>query len=91
MADRRATASVAATVLLLVTAGLAWFICGVVWLVDFDDSDPNSARAGISAVVLTFTIIGAVVAGLAGRHARLGRRVLYVGAVVAALPWLGAI
>jgi hypothetical protein len=91
MADRRAVGSVAATVLVLAAAGLAWFVCGVVWLVDFDDSDPDSARAGTSAVLLTITIVAALVAILAARDARLGRRVVYVGAVAAALPWLTAL
>jgi hypothetical protein len=91
MADRRAAGSVAATVVVLAAAGLAWFVCGVVWLVDFDDSDPDSARAGTSAVLLTITIVGALVVALAARDARLSRRVVYVGAVAAALPWLTAL
>jgi hypothetical protein len=84
------------TAILLAASGLGWFAAGIVWLVDFDDSDASSGRAGASAVILTVSIVGALIAGAARRSADgAGRRttcgVLLFGGVVAALPWLGAL
>jgi hypothetical protein len=84
------------TALLLAASALGWFVAGLVWLVDFDDSDPSSGRAGASAVILTVSIVAAVVAGIARRDVDgAGRRtactVLLVGGIVAALPWLTAL
>ena len=84
------------TAVLLAASALGWFVAGLVWLVDFDDSDPSSGRAGASAAILTVSIVAAVFAGIARRSADAGGRrttctVLLVGGIVAALPWLAAL
>lgn len=84
------------TALLLTVSTIGWFFAGLLWLVDFDDSDPSSARAGVSAMILTITIAGAIIAGVLRRNPDgAGRRatciVLLAGGIVAALPWLGAL
>ncbi|MGH3459656.1 hypothetical protein [Aeromicrobium sp.] len=88
---RRRTVDVVVLVLLMVVAGIACFVTSVVWLADFDVSDPNTGIAGFSSTVLAITIVAALAATAGRRSARAGSITLLIGLVLAAVVWVGAL
>lgn len=88
-AQRRGGAlDVVVAVVLVLAGALAAFVCGVMWLADFDDSDATTGPAGLSALLLVLGIVVGAALAVTRRSWRMLSIAVLVVAVLAALPWL---